>query len=125
MAKYNSLEARPNLDRVPRIKGRPLFELPDDHLLRALAYIASSRKGLTGKYATTTTLPPMHRYADALHKLQADTRGLHTTAAGRDRARVLADIAIVELGDLCTNADRDAGRLRARIEQRHRTLTAS
>lgn len=111
------------MDRVPRIKGARLTELPDDHLLVALAFIAASRKGLTGKYAGMMGLGPMLRYAPVLQKLQEDTRGLHVNEGGREKARQLTDIAILDLGELCTIGDRDAGRLLDRIQQRRRSLT--
>lgn len=123
VAKERPPENRPNMDRIPRIKSAPLNELPEDHLLVALAFIAASRKGLTGRNAALLELAPMLRYADVLTKLQADTRGLHTNEGGKERARQLTDIAILDLGELCTIGDRDAGRLLDRIQQRRRSLT--
>lgn len=123
VAKERPPENRPNLDRVPRIKSAPLVELPDDHLLVALAHIASSSKGLTGRNAALLQLAPMLRYADVLQKLQEDTRGLHTNRGGREKARILCDIAILDLAQLCSVGDRDAGRLLDRIQQRRRNYT--
>nr|WP_141216047.1 MULTISPECIES: hypothetical protein [unclassified Rhodococcus (in: high G+C Gram-positive bacteria)] len=123
MAKERPPENRPRLDRIPRVKSAPLAELPDDHLLIALAHIASSSKGLHGKYAGMMGLGPMLRYAPTLEKLQADTRGLHKTEGGRAEARRLADAAIVDLAQLCTPGDAEAGRLLARIAQRRRNYT--
>lgn len=123
VAKERPPENRPNLDRIPRIKSAPLNELPEDHLLVALAHIASSSKGLHGKYAGMMGLGPMLRYAPILEKLQADTRNLHKTEGGRAEAHRLADAAIVDLAQLCTPGDADAGRLLGRIAQRRRNYT--
>lgn len=123
VAKRIVSDIRPSMDRVPSVKTVPLVELPDDHLLVALAHIASSRKGLTGRNAALLSLAPMLRYADVLRKLQEDTRGLHSTEGGREKVRILCDIAILDLGELCTFGDREAGRLLERIEQRRRNLS--
>ncbi|WP_143542549.1 MULTISPECIES: hypothetical protein [unclassified Rhodococcus (in: high G+C Gram-positive bacteria)] len=114
------VEQRPKMTKVPAIITRPVPELPDDHLLRCLAYLAGSRKGLSPVYERLTRLQPMVRYRPILTKLQADTRPLHRTRKKVDaqRARELTDIALVDLACACTPTDLTAGSMRDRILER-------
>ncbi|NMM88943.1 hypothetical protein B2J88_32125 [Rhodococcus sp. SRB_17] len=114
------MEQRPKMTKVPKIAGRPILELPDDHLLRCLAYIAGSRKGLGPVYERVLQLPSMARYRQILTKLQADTRPLYGSRKKADalRARYLTDIALVELADACTLTDLYEGAMRSRILER-------
>lgn len=105
------------MTKVPAISTRPIRELPDDHLLRCLAYVAGSRGGLKPVYERLIQLQPMARYRPILTKLQADTRPLHRSRKKADalRARELTEIALVELADACTRTDFTAGTMRDRI----------
>lgn len=117
-----SPDKRPNLGKVPYIPTRPIAELPDDHLLRALAYIAGSKKGLGDIHSRMLDMPPMATYAPILRKLDADTRNLHRTRRKADalRARELTDIALADLAAIVTRADRLTGGMRERINARQR-----
>lgn len=104
-------EATPSMSKVPDVRSDELAVLPDDHLLVALACLASSKRGLTRIHRRLIAEPSLAKFAPTLAKLQRSTRRLHTDDSAAARAEILrrTEMALVDLGELCTPEELWAG----------------
>ncbi|MFG1784621.1 hypothetical protein ACGFIU_19460 [Rhodococcus oryzae] len=108
MTKHRSRDPRPDLNKVPKIRSVPIHELPEDHVLVALAHIAASSGGLAAEHRRVLFTPMMSKFAPVLTKLNRSARAIHQRggAAAPEQIRQLVEIALIDLSELCTDGQR-------------------
>jgi len=97
------------------IRSAPLPELPDEHPLRTLAYIAASPRGLDLGHRAWLAQPQMARFAPTLANLHRRAHAIHRQggAAAPEQIQTITDIAIADLTDVATRSELKTGRILA------------
>ena len=90
-------------------------ELPDEHPLRTLAYIAASPRGLDLGHRTWLAQPQMARFAPILSGLHRKAQAVRRQggAAAPEQLQAFVDIALADLALVCTTQERNSGRISA------------
>ncbi|WP_172651149.1 hypothetical protein [Rhodococcus opacus] len=109
--------ARSNEDtrKVPVIHSAPLPELPDEHPLRTLAYIAASPRGLDLGHRAWLAQPQMTRFAPILAGLHRKAQAVRRQggAAAPEQVDTATEGALLALADALTPNELQTGRLSA------------
>ncbi|MFC7450870.1 hypothetical protein [Rhodococcus daqingensis] len=98
---------RPDPNKVPRIVSSPLPQLPEDHPLVALVYLAASVRGLGAEHRRILAQPEMSMFAPTLARLHRRAHAIHAQggAAAPQQLQTLVDIALIDLAELPTRQE--------------------